>query len=403
MKIGKEFINRQKKLLKKIGKNSIAIISNPNDIYYLTGFSEANSIAVFVPGRPEGCYIIFSQEKNPQEEVWTGYRIGQQKACEDYGADQAFSINKADIIMPELIVGRQTIYFNLDNYEAIMQWTKSLANKERTGINQPSTFIDIREIVHEMRMVKDKTEISVLRKAAKISAAAHLRAMRACRPGMMEYELEAELMYEFTRYGGKPAFENVVAGGANACVLHYIENNSRLKNGDLVLIDAGVSYKHYAGDISRTFPINGKFTAEQKKIYQAVLDVQLAVIKKIRPGVTWHELHQLSERLITEKLIALKLLRGKKRAFEKFYMHKISHWLGLDCHDVGKYRINEGWRKLEPGMVLTVEPGIYIKEKGIGIRIEDDVLVTKNGCEVLTADVPKTIEEIEEIMHNTRV
>lgn len=399
MKIGKEFINRQKKVLKKIGKNSIAIISNSNDIYYLTGFSEANAIAVFVPGRAEGQYVIFSQEKNPQEEVWTGYRIGQQKACEDYGADQAFSINKADIIMPELIAGRQTIYFNLDNYAAIMKWAKSLVGKERNGINQPSAFIDVGEIIHEMRLVKDANEISLLRKAAKISAAAHLRAMQACRPGMMEYELEAELMHEFTKHGGKPAFGTIVAGGINACVLHYEENNARLKDGDLVLIDAGINYQHYSGDISRTFPVSGKFTAEQKKIYQAVLDVQLAVIKKIRPGVTWYELQQLSERLITEKLIALKLLLGKNRAFEKFYMHKIGHWLGLDCHDVGKDKINDGWRKLEPGIVLTVEPGIYIKEKGIGIRIEDDVLVTKNGCEVLTADVPKTIEEIEKIMH----
>jgi Xaa-Pro aminopeptidase len=409
MKIGKEFIKRQKYLLEQIGNKSIAIVGAgfkpaPTDFYYLTGFEESDAFAVFVPSRTEGEYILFNKEKNPQEELWTGLRIGQQKACEDYGANQAFPITKADTILPDLIAGRERIYFNLDNHESVMNWLKALSDKERADINLPTDFIDVSKIIHEMRIVKDEAEIALLRKAAQISAAAHLRAMRACRPGMMEYELEAELAYEFIRNNGRFAFETVVASGANACILHYMQNDAELKSGDLILIDASAEYKHYAGDISRTFPVNAKFSEEQKAIYQAVLDTQLAVIEHIRPGVSWLELQQLSERLITEKLIELKLLHGKiddllqKRAFEPFYMHKIGHWLGLDCHDVGRYKVTDEWRKLEPGMVLTVEPGIYIAEKGIGVRIEDDVLITKDGCEVLTADVPKSIAEIEEIM-----
>ena len=416
MKIGKEFIKRQKYLLEQIGKNSITIVgagfkpAPTSDFYYLTGFDESDAFAVFVPGRAEGEYILFSQEKDPKQELWEGLRIGQQKACADYGANQAFSINKADTILPDLIANREQVYFNLDNYESIMQWIKPLRDKERTGINVPTDFINVGKIIHEMRIIKDETEIALLRKAAQISAAAHLRAMQACRPGMFEYELEAELSYEFVKNGGRrPAFENIVASGANACILHYIENDKELKDGDLILIDAGVEYKHYAGDISRTFPVNGKFTTEQKAIYQAVLDTQLAVIEHIRPGVSWLDLQHISERVITKKLIELNLLHGEiddllqKRAFEPFYMHKIGHWLGLDCHDVGRYKVTDEWRKLEPGMVLTVEPGIYIAEQGIGVRIEDDVLITKDGCEVLTADLPKTIEEIDDLMSPNRV
>jgi len=320
-------------------------------------------------------------------------------------------------MITDLISNRQKIYFNIKDHESnelILNWIKKLEGKERRGINAPSELIDIGKILHEMRLHKDDAEISLLREACEISAAAHLRAMKACIPGMKEYELEAELMQEFLRCGGSFAsFETIVACGGNACTLHYTENETILNVGDLVLVDAGVEYKHYAGDITRTYPVNGKFSLEQRAIYQAVLDTQLAVIAAVKPGVEWFELHKLSQSLITEKLRALGLLHGQledllaKEAFKPFYMHFIGHWLGMDVHDVGSYKVNDQWRKLEAGMVLTVEPGIYIscetsgiddKWKGIGVRIEDDVLVTANGCEVLTAGVPKNIAEIESLM-----
>ncbi|MCK4608931.1 MAG: aminopeptidase P N-terminal domain-containing protein [Gammaproteobacteria bacterium] len=435
MKVNENIKKRQKYLLDKIGNNSIAIVfaakephyhretispaRQDSDFYYLTGFAELDAIAVFIPGRSEDEYILFSQEKNPQEEQWFGFRVGQERACKDYGADQAYPLSQVEDMLPALIKGQEAIYFNMNDHDdqaAIMRWTQALQHQERSGINMPTDFIDISKITHAMRLVKDSEEIGLLRKAAEISAAAHLRAMQACRPCMLEYELEAELMYEFIKQGGRvPSFEPIVAGGANACVLHYSQNNAELKDGDLVLIDAGVIYNYYAGDISRTFPVNGKFSAEQRAIYQAVLTTQLAVIEAIKPGVEWIELQRLSEHLITEQLLALGILKGDlndllaAKAHQPFYMHKIGHWLGLDCHDVGSYKeqaIEDSWRKLELGMVLTVEPGIYIapeaadvdkKWLGIGVRIEDDILVTENGYEVLSAAVPKTIEEIENI------
>lgn len=433
MKISNVFMKRRQHLLQQIGKNSIAIVfaakepsyhrktvypnRQDSNFSYLTGFPESNAIAVFVPNRKEGEYVLFNLEKNPEEEIWTGIRVGQSGACRDYGADQAFPVNMANTIIPELIKNKEQIYFNIgdhEDHEQITYWLQQLTDKERAGINLPSDFINIGKITHEMRIHKDNEEIALLRKATEISAIAHIRAMKICKPGMMEYELEAEILREYIRKGGRmPAFQPIVASGANSCILHYTQNDAELKSGELVLIDAGVDYKHYCGDITRTFPVNGRFTTEQKAIYQAVLDTQLAVIEHVRPGIPWIELQRISERVITEKLIALKLLKGKlnelleKQAFKPFYMHYIGHWLGLDAHDVGKYKIDDKWRLLESGMVLTVEPGIYVssdvpnveqKWRNIGVRIEDDVLITENGCEVLTSDVPKTIDEIEEIM-----
>lgn len=436
--IDKIFKQRQKKLLQAIEKNAIVILfatKEPNhhrktvnpfrqdsDFYYLTGFEESEAIAVFIHDRNSEKYILFCQKKDPAEEVWTGKRIGQAKAVQMYGADEAFSLAETNHKLAELISGHKQLYCNLSDHEdrdRILEVIKKLKGKERSGVNAPMELIDIGKISHEMRMRKDKTEIATLRQACKISAAAHARAMKVCKPDMMEYELEAEIMHEFIRHGGRmPAFEPIIAGGENACTLHYTQNNMKLKSGDLVLIDAGVEYKHYAGDISRTFPVNGKFNTEQRAIYQAVLDTQLAVIKAIKPGVKWFDLHSLSERLITEKLIKLGLLRGKledlleKKAFKPFYMHFIGHWLGIDVHDVGSYKIRDNlWREVEPGMVFTVEPGIYIspnipginkKWAGIGVRIEDNVLVTKTGCEVLTSDAPKTIDEIESLMRTKK-
>ncbi|KPJ67329.1 MAG: Xaa-Pro aminopeptidase [Coxiella sp. DG_40] len=433
MKISNVFIKRRQQLLQQIGNKGVAIVfatkqpryhretvypyRQDRDFYYLTGYPESNAIAVFIPNRSDGEYILFNLEKNPEEEIWTGVRVGQLGACKDYGADQAFPVNMANDMVPELIKNRERIYFNIgdhEDHEQIMYWLQQIAGKERAGVNLPNDFINVGIMTHEMRLRKDDEEITLLRKAAEISAVAHVHVMEICKPGMMEYELEAEILHEYIRNGSRmPAFPPIVAGGANSCTLHYTQNDAELKSGELVLVDAGVDSEYYCGDITRTFPINGHFTAEQKAVYQAVLDTQLAVIEHVRPGVPWIELHRISERVITEKLVALRLLKGEvnelleKQAFKPFYMHYIGHWLGLDAHDVGRYKIDDEWRLLEPGMVLTVEPGIYIssnittveqKWRNIGVRIEDDVLVTENGYEILTSGVPKTIDEIEKIM-----
>lgn len=425
MKINNEIINRQKRLLSALGDKAVAIVFSAKEpkyhrktvypyrqdsnFYYLTGITESDSVAVFVPNRKQGEYVFFSRKPNPEDDLWVGGRIGQEKACKEYGADQAFPIEEMNKIIPNLIGGNERVYFNIGDhrdYEFIMHWLKLLNGKERAGVNVPEELVDLGKIVHEMRLIKNKGEIEVMKKAAEITAKAQLRAMQKCQTGMMEYELEAEIIHEFMRQGGRfPAFEPIIAGGANACTLHYTDNHDELKNGDLVLVDIGVEYGYYAGDITRTFPVNGRFNEKQRAIYQAVLDVQLAVIENIGPGVQWFELHKLSERLITEKLLELKLLKGKLKkllaesACKQFYMHYIGHWLGLDAHDPSKYKKNNGtWRGLEENMVITVEPGIYVRQLGIGVRIEDDVLITKDGCEILSSAVPKSIDEIEAIM-----
>ncbi|MEI8054676.1 MAG: aminopeptidase P N-terminal domain-containing protein [bacterium] len=383
-----KFKLRRDELLKQIGAGSIAVVHaakecirsdseyypyrQNSNFYYLTGFTEPESIAVFAPGRSKGEFILFSRKRDVTKELWHGPCAGQEGACRDFGADQAFSIEEADVLLPQLLVDRKSI--------------------------------DISEILHEMRLKKESYELELMRMAAEITAAGHLRAMQTCRPGMHEFELESELLYEFTRLGGRDkAFQTIVGGGANACTLHYSKNADRLIDGDLVLVDAGVEYKYYCADVTRTFPVNGKFTPKQRAIYEAVLTTQLEVINQIRPGIRFNSLQLLAERVITEHLVSLGLLKGKvgdlvaEQSFKPFFMHKIGHWLGLDVHDVGKYQTDDAWRVLEPGMVFTVEPGIYIAPD-IGVRVEDNILVTENGCDVLTKMIPKTIEEIEATM-----
>jgi Xaa-Pro aminopeptidase len=285
------------------------------------------------------------------------------------------------------------------------------------GAHPPGEFLMLDHLLHELRLIKSTGEIKLMQQAAKISAEGHKRAMAYCRPGIKEYELEAELLYAFTRNGSRaPAYTSIVAAGDNACILHYIENDAEVKAGDLVLIDAGCEYDHYASDITRTFPANGKFSPEQKAIYNIVLKAQLAAIEAIRPGVPWDEPHNISVKIITQGLVRLGILKGrpsqliKSEAYKDFYMHRIGHWIGMDVHDVGDYKIDDDWRLLEPGMVTTVEPGIYIspsnrkvpkKWRGIGVRIEDDVLITRNGNKVLSAGIPKTVQEIESFMAQT--
>ena len=422
---------RRSELLNKIGSSGVAILAaskehfcsvlpyrQSSDLYYLTYFPEPHSLAVFIPNRKEGEFIIFSEEQNVEKESWFGPIIGQTNACAIFGADQAFPITLTEQIMPQLLADRSEIYFDIgrdSDFDAkVFGWVNQLRAHIRSGINAPSKFIDISKILHEMRSRKDSFEIDLMRKSARISVDAHTRAMKACRADIYEYELAAELLYEFIKQGGTaPAFESIVGSGANTCVLHYNKNNQILKNGDLVVVDAGVDYQHYMSDITRTYPVNGRFTPEQKIIYEIVLEAQVNTINKVKPGITWYDLQLNAQRIITEGLISIGILKGniddllEAKAFKRFYWHNIGHWLGMDEHDVGEYKPNGNWRILEPGMITSIEPGLYISANNtdvdekwwnIGVRIEDDVLVTENGCEVLTSGLPKTVTDIENLM-----
>jgi Xaa-Pro aminopeptidase len=428
-----EFAQRRQRLIAQLPPDSMAILvaapecprnwdnyypyRQNNDFYYLTGFNEPEAVALLLPGRPEAQYVLFNRPTNFNAEIWTGKRVGQKNAPEEYAVDQAFSIETLAEKMPSLLAGYRGVYFAIGSNpsfdEKMFGWVKKLRHQVRAGIPAPTEFFNIETLLHEMRWRKSAYEIQLMRKAGQISAQAHCRAMRACRPGMMEYELEAELMYEFIRHGARfPAYSPIVGSGANACILHYIENNRQIQDGDLVLIDAGGEYGNYSSDISRTFPANGRFTKEQQAIYELVLAAQTATLALIKPGVAWDELQTLPLKILTEGLIKLGILKGtlddllENKACQQFYMHNIGHWLGLDTHDVGRYRIGKEWRKLEAGVVTTVEPGLYIRpaenvaEKwwNIGVRIEDDVLVTEQGSEVLSAGVPTTIQEIEALV-----
>jgi Xaa-Pro aminopeptidase len=389
-----------------------------SDFFYLTHFVEPNSVIVFAPKRKEGEFIIFSEEHNAEKESWFGPIIGQTNACKVYDADQAFPITLLDKIMPDLLGHRTEVYFDIgldaEFDSKIFHWVNQIKAKSRTGINAPYKFIDIGKIIHEMRLIKDEFEISQMRKSAKIAVAAHARAMKKCEAGLYEYELAAEIIYEFTKQGGNsPSFQTIIGGGANSCVLHYTKNDQPLKNGDLVVVDAGVEYDYYSSDITRTYPVNGHFSPEQKAIYEIVLEAQTSTINKIKPGVSWFDLQINAQKVITEGLVSLGILKGsinellETKAFRPFYWHNIGHWLGIDNHDVGEYKHEGLWRALKSGMVTTVEPGIYIAAQNqnvdpkwwnIGVRIEDDVLVTDNGYEVLTTGLPKTIADVETFM-----
>jgi Xaa-Pro aminopeptidase len=388
-----------------------------SDFYYLTHFPEPESVAVLVPGREHGEYILFCRERNPEKEVWDGRRAGLEGAREIYGADDAFPIEDIDEILPGLLENRNKVFYSIGRnaeFDAhLTSWVNEVRAKSRNGVHAPGEFVDLDHILHEMRLIKRTEEIKAMKRAAKISSVAHRRAMQACRPGMKEYELEAELLYEFRRGGAEfPAYWPIVGGGANGCVLHYRENNCVLNDGDLVLIDAGAEFDCYAADITRTFPANGRFRGEQRAVYEIVLAAQNAAMAEVRAGKHWNEPHDAAVRVLTRGLIDLGLLKGdldgiiEKGEFKRFYMHRTGHWLGMDVHDVGDYKVADTWREFEPGMVLTVEPGLYIdaaadvpeRFRNIGIRIEDDVAVTRNGCEVLTQDTPKAIDEIEALM-----
>lgn len=429
-----EFKRRRKTLMGLMEDNSIAIIPSArqksrsrdtdypfrqdSDFYYLSGFVETQAVLALIPGRPHGEFVLFCRERDPEREIWDGIRTGPEGACKEYGADDAFPIDDIDDILPGLIEGRDRVYYAMGHDgefdRQVMDWVNRIRAQARSGATPPGEFLDLNHFLHDMRLFKSAAEIRTLEKAADISVAAHRRAMKACRPGLYEYELEAEFLYEFKRNGAQaPAYNSIVGGGDNACILHYVANNCALRNGDLLLIDAGCEYEHYAADITRTFPVNGRFSATQKVVYEWVLRAQQAAIDEIKPGNHWNAPHDASVRVITEGLVDMGLLKGKvdklieNESYKTFYMHRIGHWLGIDVHDVGDYKVGGDWRVLEPGMVMTVEPGIYIsptntkvakKWRGIGIRIEDDVLVTKDGCRVLTEVLPKSVKAIEALM-----
>ena len=433
----KEFAKRRQRLMDIMGPDSIAVLPNSlvhsrnrdvdfpyrsdSNFHYLSGFDEPESVLVLVPGREHGEFIIFCRERDLDKEIWDGYRAGQEGAISLYGADDSYPITDLDDILPGLMEDKEKVYYTMGNQPAFDQhmvsWLNHLRQASRSGKHSPTEIIELEHCLNELRLFKSPQEIKKMRYAAEASVKAHIRAMQFTQPGKFEYEVEAELIHEFMKHGCRsPAYPSIVGGGENGCILHYIENNSKLKNNDLLLIDAGAEYQCYAADITRTFPVNGKFTPEQRELYQIVLDAQYAAIDAVRPGNHWNQPHEAAVRVLTEGLVGLGLLQGdideliEEQAYREFYMHRTGHWLGMDVHDVGDYKVGGAWRLLEPGMVLTVEPGLYIRDPQhidekwhfTGIRIEDDVLVTKEGHEVLTAGAPKEIDEIEALMSGNR-
>jgi len=384
--------------------------------HYLSGFDEPEAVLVILAGdKPQS--ILFCREKDMEREIWDGFRYGPQAACKMFGFDAAYPIAQLDDKLIELMGNQSALFHPLGAHavwdDRILALRTRVQAQARSGITAPNQLHDVRMLLDEMRLIKDSSELDTMRRASTISAAAQVRAMRATRPGKMEYEIEAELLHEFRKSGAQgPAYTSIVAGGANACVLHYISNNALLKNGDLLLIDAACELDGYAADITRTFPVNGKFSVAQRDAYEIVLAAQTAAIAAARPGSHWNQPHDTALRVLVQGMIDLKLCSGsvdgviESGDYKRFYMHRTGHWLGMDVHDVGNYKINGEWRDLLPGMALTVEPGIYIRPAdnvpealwNIGIRIEDDIVITEQGCEVLTHEVPKTVDQIEALM-----
>ncbi|MDA7553987.1 Xaa-Pro aminopeptidase [Gammaproteobacteria bacterium] len=387
-----------------------------SNFYYLSGYEEPESLILIRPNQDKERFVIFCRDRDPLREQWDGFRTGQEGVIQDYGADAAYSINSIDEIMPKLLEGTKNIYFSMSapcGVDAkISSWVEDIRKNTRSGAEPPQNLLSLDSILHEMRLIKESDEMDLMKKAANITTEAHIRAMQSVRPGMYEYQLEAEYLYAFNKNGARsPAYNSIVGGGNNSCILHYVENNAELKDGDLVLVDAGCEYQYYASDVTRTFPVNGKFSPEQREIYSIVLEAHKQSMEQAKPGNKWNLMHEKSVEVIVEGLLSIGLLQGSrdeiidKGEYSKFYMHRIGHWLGMDVHDVGSYKQDGDWRPLEEGMVMTVEPGIYIldsmegvddKWKGIGVRIEDDIAITESGFEILTPDVPRTIEEVEQ-------
>jgi len=430
----REFARRRKTLMRMMGRESIAILPaaparmrsrdvehryrQDSDFYYLTGFAEPEAVVALVPGRESGEYIVFCRERERDRELWDGQRAGPAGAVDDFGADDAFPIDDIDDILPGIIESCSRVYYTMGMYSdfdnRITGWVKSLRGRELKGVHTPQEFVALDHLLHDMRLYKSRAEISAMRKSAKVAVKAHKRAIAALRPGLFEYEVEAEYLHEFRRHDAWPSYSPIVGSGANACTLHYIDNRSTLEAGDLVLIDAGCELDYYASDVTRTLPVSGRFSPEQRAVYEIVLEAQTAAIEKTRPGNHWNEPHDAAVRVITSGLKKLGFLSGtlqrlvRDGAYRDFFMHRTGHWLGIDVHDVGDYKVGDEWRILESGMVTTVEPGIYINGRGrvpkafrnIGIRIEDDVAVTSKGPDVLSKGLAREADAIEALMES---
>lgn len=429
-----EFAQRRQQLMQNIGADAMAIVPaalhyrrnrdteyrfrQDSDFYYLSGFAEPEALLVLLPGRTDGEFVMFCRPRDREMEIWNGYRAGPEGAINDFGAQQAFTIDELDQRLPDLLAGRDRVYAPMGVQPAFDQrlagWLGTVRAKTRAGVRAPSALHLLDAALHPLRLIKSAAELAIMQRAADLSAEGHRRAMALAAPGRYEYELEAELLHTFTRHGCQaPAYGSIVGSGANACILHYGENDRCMQDGDLVLIDAGGELDHYAADITRTFPVNGRFSAPQKDLYEVVLAAQLAAIASVRPGASWQAPHDAAVRVLTQGLVDHGLLQGsvdgliESNAFRRFYMHRTGHWLGMDVHDVGDYQLDGQWRPLVDGMVLTVEPGLYVSPddetvaahwRGIGIRIEDDVAVTAQGHHVLSAQAPKAVAEIEALV-----
>jgi len=428
-----EYRRRRRALAKTIGADALAILPaarevtrnrdvhypfrQSSDFSYLTGFPEPDAWLVIAPKRQEGEFVLFCRPRDPEREQWDGARLGVEGAVEAFGADEAHPLSELDTLMPTLIDGRQRLYYPIGTDSMldaqVMGWVGQVRARGRTGAVAPDIFVTLESVLHALRLIKSPAEMAVMRRAARISARAHSELMRLCRPGLSEARLEAEFQHQCALAGARHlAYPSIVAGGEHACVLHYVENSAPLRDGDLVLIDAGCELDGYASDITRTFPVNGRFSPAQRTIYELVLKAQRAAIERARPGHHWNEPHEAAVKVLTKGLVELGILNGKTKdlikdeAHKPYYMHRTGHWLGMDVHDVGAYKRDGDWRVLEPGMVLTVEPGLYLPHdeavpelyRGIGVRIEDDVLITEQGHEILSAGAPKDPEAIETLM-----
>lgn len=428
-----EFVRRRRQLMRMIGRGGIGILPaaparlrnrdveypyrQDSDFYYITGFPEPEAIAVLAPGRPQGEYVLFCRDRDPQRETWDGARAGPEQAVSEFGASDAFPIGDVDEILPGIIEQAERVYHTMGanpEFDArLIGWVTALRNRGSPGTHTPDEFVALDHLLHDLRLYKSRAELGCLRRAAAVTIGAHRRAMAGCRPGLYEYEIEADLLHEFRRHGMRPAYLPIVGSGPNACVLHYSANRRQMQEGELLLVDAGCEHDCYAADVTRTWPVSGRFSPPQRAIYELVLEAQRAAFRAIAAGNHWNEPHDAAVAVIARGLRRLGILEGTPAAiirngdYRRFFMHRTGHWLGMDVHDVGDYKVGDEWRVLEPGMVLTIEPGIYIpgnargvpkRLRGIGIRIEDDVVVTKGGCEVLTGGVPKRAGDIEALM-----